>query len=97
MKLRMVIRQDAADELREARRWYGGQRIGLGRALAEEVARALRAARETPERFPVVEGEIRRALLKRFPYGVFFRVREAELVVVAVFHLHRDPGGLRGR
>lgn len=97
MKLRMVIRQDAADELREAKRWYDSQRIGLGRDFAAEVAQTVRAARETPERFPFVEGKVQRALLKRFPFGVFFRVRQDELVVIAVFHLRRNPAGIKGR
>ncbi len=97
MRLRLVIRPEAADELRAAKRWYDAQRVGLGREMAAEVARAIAVAREEPERFPIVEGEIRRALLHRFPYGVFFRARSHELVVVAVFHLHRDPATLQDR
>lgn len=97
MKLRLVIRPEAADELREAKRWYEAQRVGLGREFAVEVARVIGAAREAPGQFPAVEGEIRRGLVRRFPYGVFFRARPNELVIVAVFHLHRDPATLAGR
>ena len=65
--------------------------------MASEVARVVNAAREAPEMFPVVEGDFRRILLKRFPYGVFFQLRADELVVAAIFHLHRDPVRLRDR
>ena len=97
MKLRLVIRPEAADELREAKRWYESQRVGLGRELAMEVARVIGAAREAPEQFPAVEGEIRRGIVRRFPYSVFFRARPGELVIVAVFHTRRDPVALAER
>lgn len=97
MKLRLIIRPDAAEELRQAKRWYEAQRVGLGVEFADEVSRVLRATREAPDRHAFVEGETRRVLLKRFPYGIFYRVRGAELLVVAVFHLHREPGVWRDR
>ena len=90
MRRRVLFVAEAADELREARRWYNAQRQGLGREMAGEVARTLRAVVETPERYPWVEGNFRRALVHRFPYGVFFRERDDVIVVVGVLHLHRD-------
>ena len=79
MRLRLVIRPEAADELRAAKRWYDAQRVGLGREMAAEVARAIAVAREDPER------------------AVGVHAPGHELVVVAVFHLHRDPATLQDR
>ena len=46
---------------------------------------------ENPLQFPIVEEEVRRGLMRDFPYGVFFTA-DAELVtVLAVLHLHRHP------
>ena len=47
--------------------------------------------RNNPMSSPKVHGEIRRALLRRFPYGVFYVIRESEVGVLGVFHGHRDP------
>jgi plasmid stabilization system protein ParE len=45
-----------------------------------------------PRRFPPVAGPIHRALLRRHPYAVFFRIRTKPVVVVlAVIHQRRDP------
>ncbi len=55
-----------------------------------------RAQRE-PEIYPPVLGDARRAVVRRFPYGVIYAVRNDRLVVFAVFHSSRDLGGLRER
>jgi len=81
----------------EAALWYEGERLGLGQAFEDEFHRLATRIQESPEQFPEVEPDVRRGLLGRFPYGVFFVVEEAAVVVIAVLHLHRDPETLRGR
>jgi toxin ParE1/3/4 len=44
-----------------------------------------------PERFPVVHGRLRRMLLQRFPYAVYFEVYAPSHSVVGVIHGHRLP------
>jgi hypothetical protein len=46
---------------------------------------------QDPERFPVVHGRLRRRLLQRFPYGVYFKVYAQTINVVGVIHGHRHP------
>ena len=59
--------------------------------MARLVGVALAEVRRMPERFPVVHAQCRRALLRRFPYGIYF-VPTAELIsVVACMHARRDP------
>jgi plasmid stabilization system protein ParE len=50
-----------------------------------------------PELCPVVFRDVRRARLRWFPYGLFFRIRPDALVVVACFHARRDPQQWRRR
>jgi hypothetical protein len=45
----------------------------------------------------VVLRDIRRQLLKRFPYGLFYRLIEGQVVVVACFHAKRSPRVWRSR
>ncbi len=87
----VLIRPAAAADIEEAFLWYERRQTGLG----EEFLRALQSALENiaahPARYPVVHRETRRALLRRFPYGIFYRVYDELIVVVACMHGRRDP------
>jgi hypothetical protein len=70
---RLVLRPQAEIELLDARGWYEDQRPGLGDAFATEVDRTVGGILQAPLAHPRVQGEIRRALLRRFPYDLFPR------------------------
>jgi len=44
-----------------------------------------------PQQFPVVFKNVRGALLRRFPYSLFFVVESETLLIIACFHASRDP------
>ena len=46
---------------------------------------------EDPRRYPRVHGEVRRAVIRRFPFGVFYLIESDAVVVMAVMHASRDP------
>jgi plasmid stabilization system protein ParE len=58
---------------------------------------ALSSISRNPELHSAVHDEVRRALVRRFPYGVFYIVEQERIVVLAVFHGHRDPTELMRR
>lgn len=97
MTPRIVFRPAARTELRDACDWYDGQQAGLGLALAQVVADTLDRIEAHPTLYPRVEGEVRRAVLARFPYGLFYRVGSEAIEVLAVFHHRRDPQVWRER
>lgn len=90
--LPLSVSPQAEEEARQAAQWYERESSGLGRAFLEVVEQTLAAISENPLRFPLAYRDIRKALLKRFPYGVFFRIRADQIRVVAIMHLSRDPG-----
>jgi plasmid stabilization system protein ParE len=90
-RLPLTVSPQAEEEAQEAAQWYENESPGLGVAFLEIVEQTLTAISEHPLRFPRVYHDIRRALLKRFPYGVFFRVRPNRIKVTAIMHLSRDP------
>lgn len=92
MSLSVLFRPDAATELAEAWDWYEARREGLGGEFATCVEATIAQAARTPEANPRVHGEIRRALVRRFPYGVFYLVEGQALLVLAVAHARRKPG-----
>ena len=84
-------------ELNEAARYYEAESIGLGTAFVDEVERSVAAILEYPESSPVIRGSIRRRVLRRFPYGLLYRVRGEELRILALMNLRRRPAYWIGR
>jgi hypothetical protein len=76
----------------DAAAWYQAQQRGLGGRLLAAVADAIQRIALNPELYPPVEGDIRRCLTRTFPFGVLFRNKPEAIEVIAVMHLHREPG-----
>ena len=95
----MIIRfsSDADAELAEARQWYAYQREDLDLEFMDSVDEALTLVVRNPYLYPIVYRNLRRAVIRRFPFAIFFDVREDEIQVIAVFHSRRDPEGWQSR
>lgn len=91
MALPAVYRRKVGRDLAGAYGWYEQQRTGLGEEFLAAVNASFDAIQEYPEMFARVDGEIRRAIVARFPYAVFYRIEAKRLVVLAVLHMARDP------
>ena len=88
----VVFRPEARTELTLAWAWYEERRQGLGGELVVCIEAAIAGASRTPDLHRRVRGDIRRALVRRFPYGVFFVADDSELLVLAIAHDRRSPG-----
>ena len=95
--LKIYVRPAALDELDRAWSWYEEQRLGLGDEFRACVDAALEAAARDPRAYPRVEGELRRVLVRRYPYAVMYLVEADRVEVIAVFHGARDPREWRRR
>ncbi len=92
---KLDVRPRAAADLEEAVIWYESQRTGLGLEFLEEAeSLALRIA-ETPRQFPVVYRDARRALMRRFPFAIYFRLIGERALIVAVMDLRRKASRWR--
>jgi toxin ParE1/3/4 len=94
---RLLIRPEAEAEIEEAYHWYEGQRDGLGADFLLCLEEGLEKLRKNPEMYPVVHKNVRRLLIRRFPYGIFYIARQDVTTILAVFHGHRDPKGWKSR
>lgn len=92
MTWRLVLRRRAVREVKEAHAWYEAQREGLGATFLSELERALVILQAHPLGFPVLHATVRRALTRRLPFAILFRVRDEQVVVLSVMHHARDPG-----
>jgi plasmid stabilization system protein ParE len=93
----LIVLPRAEVDIFDAAIWYETEREGLGRAFEADFDRIASRIQAAPLHFPEIEPDVRRAMLGRFPYGVFFVVGEEIVTVFAVLHLHRDPETWRGR
>jgi plasmid stabilization system protein ParE len=91
MNLRLTLKAQAVGDIEQTVLWYENQRTGLGIRFFDELELLFERIVESPLQFPEIEEGARRALLQRFPYGIYFTHNEAEVVVLAVLHLHRHP------
>jgi plasmid stabilization system protein ParE len=89
--LSLFVRPAAAADVEAAYAWYESQRAGLGDEFLDAVRAVFEVLLESPKRYRVFYREVRRANLRRFPYGVLYRVMGDDIVIVACFHASRDP------
>ena len=62
-----------------------------------EIDAAADAIRSNPLACPIVSGTLRRYVMRRYPFGMYYRVTHGEIIVVAVTHAKRDPLVWRSR
>jgi plasmid stabilization system protein ParE len=91
MTLRVAFLHAARRDFEDAAVWYEERRSGLSAEFRAEVDAAVALAAEQPLRFPRKHKDIRCVRVRRFPYSVFFLQGESRIVVLAVFHVRRDP------
>jgi len=97
MKRRTFVRPKAQTDIREAARWYEDREPGLGLRFLREIRTSLQHINDNPLRFPIIEEDVRRALLHKFPYSIYFVNEPDALAIIAVLHQHRRPGGWNTR
>ena len=88
---KLLVRPAAAADIEEAYLWYEKQRAGLGDEFLAAVDSLLGEIVAHPTAYQAIHREVRRALLRRFPYAVFFRLYGETVVILACMHGRRDP------
>ena len=89
--MRVRFAELARLEFDEARAWYRAIRPDLGGAFAQEVRTATQRIAHMPLMYPLETGDIRRCVLKQFPYTLRYAIRGDLVLIVAVSHQHRAP------
>ena len=95
--LSILLLSRAEQDIAEARDWYEERNSGLGRDFLSAVDATMSRVAERPLAFPEVHGPTRRAVMRRFPYGIYYRIVGQQIVVLAVMHGRRHPRRWRQR
>ena len=93
----LVLTPEAEQDVSEAYGWYESRRPGLGEDFLTCVDACIGAICRTPELHPIVHENYRRALVRRFPYAIFYELAGNTLTIYCVFHNSRDPQKWRER
>ena len=93
----VLFHPEAEEEMMASSLFYETRIKGLGYKFLKEIERSLTLISPSPETWPVFSEDIRRFLLRRFPFGLLYEIHSEHLYIVAVMHLHREPYYWRSR
>jgi toxin ParE1/3/4 len=95
--MRFEFHPEALTEYEDAARHYAGCQDGLELRFMAAVERVIQQIIEAPDRWPVLEEDIRRCLTRVFPYAVLYSIEPDYVLIISVMHSHREPGYWRRR
>ncbi|QSV56072.1 MAG: type II toxin-antitoxin system RelE/ParE family toxin [Dolichospermum sp. UKL201] len=87
----LVLRPEVREELDDAYNWYQSQQTGLGDEFLDCVDNMLNRICQMPESYAIVYLDVRRTVVRRFPYAIYYRIVSSRVIVTAIFHSRRDP------
>ena len=90
MSYRVILSPDAEENIRAVIRWYLNIQLELSFRFRAEIQGVLRRVAQNPYQFPLSKRLIRKALLRRFPYAIYFTLNAEGALVLAIFHQRRS-------
>ncbi len=87
----VIFHPEARRELLDAANYYDASRRGLGEIFLDAVEHATWLIYANPLGWKKIRGDVRRHLLRRFPYGIIYHADERRIFILALMHLHRKP------
>lgn len=90
-KYKLIINPFAQQDILDAREWYNQQKKNLGDELLLEVKQSIISIENNPFQYPEVKESIRKAIVNRFPYSIFFTISTSTINIFALFHTSRNP------
>jgi plasmid stabilization system protein ParE len=91
------FRQDAETDVADAAAWYENQSAGLGAEFLDEILTTCNIIAENPQMYPVLYRGTRRAVIHKFPFGIYYRAENDLVIIVGVMHASRDPNKWKKR
>lgn len=88
---RLSFHRLAERELNDAALYYESESPGLGAIFLDEIERIMEAIAKDPSAGIKVRGQVRRRILRRFPYGILYSAKADGIRILAIMHLKRRP------
>jgi plasmid stabilization system protein ParE len=93
----LIILLEAEQDTAQAYVWYEEQELGLGEEFLRCVDARIHLIQRSPGMYQVAHKTYRRAVVRRFPYVIFYECSDITVIVYAVFHCSQDPKKWRSR
>ena len=90
-KKRFKILEQAELELDEAYDYYEYELQGLGEKFIEEFRRGIKRILNYPYAWSFIQDNVRKCVLKKFPYNIIYAIEDELIIILAVAHQHRRP------
>lgn len=97
MSAPVIFLPEAEEDIDQAHTWYEDQRAGLGDEFLDALRTVLERIADNPQTYATFRRDLRAAPLRRFPYVVYYRHRDEDVLIIAVQHGRRSPRAWRGR
>ena len=97
MAFKIIIKPIVFFDLDEALMWYEGEQSGLGQRFYKSFENAINRIKKNPHAFFDVIPGVKRILLKKFPYKVFYTISEKNVFVIGISHAKRSNSYIRKR
>ena len=82
---------EALEEYRQAALWYAEREPEIALRFIASVEDAISRVLDAPKRWRVIDEDVRRCLIRVFPYAVLYTIEADFLLIVAVMHCSREP------
>ncbi|MCG6133899.1 MAG: type II toxin-antitoxin system RelE/ParE family toxin [Nostoc sp. LLA-1] len=91
MTYKILITPEAELDLEDAYNWYEQQMMGLGSEFIRVVDASFSTIQRNPFAYPIIYEKVRRKLIRKFPYGLFYIIIDERISIIGSFHVKRDP------
>ena len=89
--MKLVVQPEAEADIVNAAVWYDEQAKAIRQKFLQTVEATFSAIERHPMQYQTIFGQVRRVMLREFPYALLYIVSEQEVNVLACFHCSRDP------
>lgn len=87
----LKISQLAFLEIEDAKEFYNLQKPTLGDTFKNDVKNSIKSIRNFPTLYPNITNDMKRCVLHRFPYSIFYAIIEDTILILSIAHQHRKP------
>ena len=87
----LSIRKEAEADIVEAYQYYESCRANLGSDFLLCIEESLARIQKNPKQYKRVHKQVRRTLVRRFPYGIYYLLDQENVPVIAVLHARKNP------
>jgi plasmid stabilization system protein ParE len=88
---------EAELDLIEAIQWYDERDPEMGDDFLRRVYQRIASLEENPRLYPIIHRQMRRALVRRFPFQILYEIESEEIIIYAIYHSARDPEAWKRR